>query len=480
MGITPEGLWTGQPWLQFYWVALFMKGFGDSIFFLRLPFGLAFLGSIVLTWTLGKRLGWGKMATTVSTFLVATSVPLILASRNVRYYSLLPFFSLALCNLYFDMKQGGVKRWVGFGLVSTLFIHTMQPVAAAVIGTIIIHAVLVERNKNLVLGLLKSQILMLALFLPWLFYVWPGLVQFYHQRASSTLGRNLTLGSLTFGIGYYLVTLIHGNFPLLLTPFILRRPPHVNSNLDGKSALLFVMLILAICGMMSFIFNSNLYPGYVLAAIPFLLLLGTAVIFRVSRGNRYILLGLTLIFAFSTICNLPALPGRFFGDESGDSKGFRQTKILGNLFLNHPLELPLIYYFSELGNSYQGPVETLVKFLKVRAKPGDTYFASNDGHSIHFATGLKRIDEVPFPTAPDWIIQRGPYPLSRNICKVDGAIQNADEYIEKFISAHRYEAISLDVVNIYHENVPVMPFHNFIMPQSANPKDKLVVLHLAP
>lgn len=478
MGITPDGLWTGQPWLQFYWVALFMKVFGDSIFFLRLPFVLAFLGSISLMWTLGKRLGWPRMATGVSTFLLATCVPLILASRNVRYYSLLPFFSLGLCVLYFDLQQGRDKRWIAFGLVSTLFIHTMQPVAAAVVGTFLLHALLVERNKKLFWALVKSQLLMLVLFLPWLFYVWPGLIEFYRQRASSTLGRNLTLGSFIFGIGFYLITMIHGSFPLLLTPFLCVKKTRNNCPLERAQVLLFGMLILVICSMMSFIFNSNLFPGYVLATLPFLILLATSVIFGVSRGKKPIVLGMTMVVVLSTLFNLPSLPGPIFDVPPTAGKNMQRAKVMANLLLSQPLELPLVYYSGELANSYKGPVETLVEFLKDHAKPGDRFFASNDGHSIHFATGLGRVNEVPFPFPPNWIIQRGQFPLSRNTCKVDPAIPNADEYIAHFISTHPYEAVTLDVANLYHENVPVMPFHLFLMPSANSAQEKLVVLHL--
>lgn len=478
MGITPEGLWTGQPWLQFYWVALFMKVFGDSIFFLRLPFVIAFLGSIFLMHAMAKRLGWDNKHAGISMVLFATSVPLIIASRNVRYYSLLPFFALGLCVLYYDLKQGRARRWMGFGLVSALFMHTMQPVAAAVIGAILLHAIFVERDRKVIFLLLKSQVLMLALFLPWLIYVWPGLVEFYRQRATSTLGRNLTLGSFLFGTGFYLITLTQGSFPLILTPFLYFRRQNIGKILGRKDALLFLLLVFLICAMMSFIFNSNLYPGYVLAAVPFLILLGTAVIVGVSRGKNAVAFGLTFIVATCTILNLPPLPAPVFEGRRSDPHWKMKVGILGNLLLHQPLEFPLFYYFGELANNYVGPVETLVEYLGKNAAPTDTFFASNDGHSIHFATGLARVNEVPFPTAPTWIIRRGNYPLSRNICKIDTGVENADAYIDDFIATHDYEATTLNVMNIYHENVPVLPFHNFIMPQSSRPEDQLVVLRL--
>lgn len=474
LGAPQSGAWTAQPWVQFYLAALGVAVFGKSVAMLRLLFALFGVVSVAMVWQLCAQLRLSEKIQWLATLLMAVNVPVILLARNVRYYPLLPFFALWLLILYLDARAGK-NRWLAFGLVSTLFMHTHQPIAAAVLVSIFAHAAIYERRKRFWRELLQAQLLMLALVLPWLVALWPGLVRYYEQRAPSALGKNTSATDTLLGAVLYLQHLIRFNFPLLLlVPYgILRLRVKKTAAISREALLLLVLVILAQCLAMAYLFNSNLWPGYLIAAIPFCCMLSACLIDAASLNRRALLIGISAVVILSTTLNLPFWP--LSANASAGNPQERRLRHALRGFVQPELSFLLPKYLGEIFHTYRGPVAATVEYLKMHATKGDRVFVTNDRHSIAFLSGLQTLENLPFASPPEWIIRRGKSSWGNGVCENLGL--DADQYVATFLKEHRYEVIVLDAPNLYHENEPILPFHHFETPQIP---DKVTLLHRAP
>ncbi|MFQ5901844.1 MAG: ArnT family glycosyltransferase [Thermodesulfobacteriota bacterium] len=104
-----EYVWVQHPWFQYYVTALSFFIFGKSTFAARFPFALFGLLSIVFVYYLTLQLTKEKGTSLFAGFLSAISLPLILYSRQCRYYSAVMFFSLLAIYSLTVMKEGKRK-----------------------------------------------------------------------------------------------------------------------------------------------------------------------------------------------------------------------------------------------------------------------------------------------------------------------------------------------------------------------------------
>lgn len=463
-GLTPQGLWTAQPWLLFYFTAGLIFLFGKSLFFLRLPFVLFGVATIPLLFSLVKKLGFSRRIALFAAGLASVNVPMLLLFRQVRYYPLQIFLSVLLVWLYAGARDNRKHFWWMMGVASALFVHIMPPVFLGVIMAIAAHAFLFERRGGVKKSLVHSQLLMLALFLPWFIYVAPSLWEFYSIRSSSTLGRNMGVGAWLLGGLLFLVTLVNYHFPLLSLVLLNKKNWRAFAKEPRKfqSIWLLLMVILAICFSMSFFFNSNLWPGYVAAAIPFMLILSSCFIDVIfARWRRFGII-LLVMFVFSNWLNLPRIPfyNFFISSPDGANKVVRRLQTLQINLLHKKPSYLFFEYLGELMGNYDGPVENIVNYLKQHGTSDDTFFTTNDFSSIYFFTDMKRVDHIPFESPPTWIFRRGKGSWGHFLCKNPENL-NADAYVEDYLRQNHYEMIVLDVPNIYHENEPVPPNHLF-------------------
>jgi len=113
-----------HPLLYYFFLHLWMGLFGQSPFFVRLPSVIFGLASIVLAFSIGRRL-FDSGAGLLAAVLIAIAPFHINYSQENRMYSLLCL--LSLLTVYFFVrcwKGGGYGNWLGFIVAATLSLYT--------------------------------------------------------------------------------------------------------------------------------------------------------------------------------------------------------------------------------------------------------------------------------------------------------------------------------------------------------------------
>jgi hypothetical protein len=263
------------------------------------------------------------------------------------------------------------------------------------------------------------------------------------------------------------VQLVRQHFPTLLIPVAIflkvwkKRP----LSLKQDSIVMLSLCILSVCATLAYIFNTPLYLGYVIAAVPLLLLLAVFLFDIVAGKNQMIWAGLVVVFLFSNVFNLPSWPWKkeFLEDQVSIAYAphkIRPALLKSLLTLGNP-DFLLLSYLRELRSNYEGPVEGIVGFLRKNASSRDTFFATNDQEAIHVFTGLERVQALPFHAPPTWIIPRGGPHWNRGVCPAESAMGlDFNQYVNDFLMQNPYELIELPYPDFPHENMPVAPFHH--------------------
>jgi mannosyltransferase len=155
-----------HPLLYYFFLHFWMGLFGQSPFIVRLPSVIFGLASIVLAFSIGRRLfdpGAGLLAAAIT----AIAPFHINYSQENRMYSLLCF--LSLLTVYFLVrcwKGNGYGNWLGFILAATLSLYTHN-LAFLVILALDLFVLLTQRWR-LLKPLIISHLAFGLLFLPWL------------------------------------------------------------------------------------------------------------------------------------------------------------------------------------------------------------------------------------------------------------------------------------------------------------------------
>jgi 4-amino-4-deoxy-L-arabinose transferase-like glycosyltransferase len=154
-----------HPLLYYFSLHLWMGLFGQSPFIVRLPSVIFGLVSIVLAFSIGRRLfdpGAGLLAAAIT----AIAPFHINYSQENRMYSLLCF--LSLLTVYFFLrcwKGNGYGNWLGFILAATLSLYTHN-LAFLVILALDLFVLLTKRWR-LLKPLIVSHLAFGLLFSPW-------------------------------------------------------------------------------------------------------------------------------------------------------------------------------------------------------------------------------------------------------------------------------------------------------------------------
>jgi mannosyltransferase len=154
-----------HPLLYYFFLHLWMGLFGQSPFIVRLPSVIFGLASIVLAFSIGRRLfdpGAGLLAAAIT----AIAPFHINYSQENRMYSLLCF--LSLLTVYFFVccwKENGYGNWLGFILAATLSLYTHN-LAFLVILALDLFVLLTKRWR-LLKPLIVSHLAFGLLFSPW-------------------------------------------------------------------------------------------------------------------------------------------------------------------------------------------------------------------------------------------------------------------------------------------------------------------------
>jgi 4-amino-4-deoxy-L-arabinose transferase-like glycosyltransferase len=465
-----DGLYYWQPWLQMYLAAGSMAVFGTTSFAARLPFCLAFVVLVGVSYRSFRRWHPDRQRALIASALMLTSLPLLLHARQCRYYLLVPLFSVLLADAYLALLEDPrLRRGVLLIAWFTLLFNSLYP--AAVLMGLVLGIDLLRRwlsgqrpSPPVLRLLLVAAAGALIVNLPMAVYstVW-------HRPFGSQPGYS---GLDVFGVYLlrYVLTLNNDFFPLLLV--LAAAAWHWRELVRRRwSEHPATALCLTACGVQLGILSlTTNYPfsRYMIGMAPFLLFLASGVLLRLS-GHRVWLAGSLagVVMLTNALHVLPLIPlrltplqdaqwtvagveGRFLEARNPSlSYGRGEVKEL----INQPVGLPIARYIGGLGKPAPGPIDAIVEYLAEHAVDSDRVKIAYGDLPLMFHTKLRvtNAHQVGEP-APEWMIPRHFSPM-----RTDATFRRETE-------RHAYEKTELAMPDLQWNNRPDPLYHHFGSP----------------
>jgi hypothetical protein len=416
----PDGLWRWHTWLSFYAVAASFALFGESTGAARLPFALCGAATVLATFGFARELWRDRTAAATAALLLALSVPFLLLARQSRWYALATLLELG--GLFAYLRIGPGRRSPTFALLACalLLFHTHFLYFALLLGTLVAHAALFEREK-LRPTLLAAAVASLVC-LPWVLWLagiqlGPGYARRLANADDSLRFAGIYLGFL-FEIflawGLWLAA------PLLLVlARVWRREPVFALPRGIRSGIALVLLHSA---------------------------LGIALLAATSPGVyvRYLMPLLPPIFA---------LAGLLLGSLARTWPALGAAAVAAWVLAG-----PLDEFVYELRHDYDGPEEGIVEFLRECAEPGDTVAIVNGDLPVKFYTGLRVVggltgEDLREAYDADWIVLRAAAPT--------GHSRKVREALLRALNEGAYARHVIDYPETIWENREDLRLHRF-------------------
>jgi 4-amino-4-deoxy-L-arabinose transferase-like glycosyltransferase len=460
-----DGLYIWQPWLQMYLAAGSMAVFGTTAFAARLPFALAFVALVGLSYTLFRRWSGERQLALIASVLILGSVPLLLHARQVRYYLLAPLFSLLVVHAYLQLlRDPSGRRVPALVCWATLLFNAFYP-GAAILALGLAADLALRRPPAKILGLLALAGAVVALLnLPMAIYCTIWQRQYGAQPGYSDLEAFATY------LLRYLLTLNAYFFPFLL--FILAaalRWRDIARLTAPKNEVTRLLVTLCLVYLIAVALLSD-YPfsRYLVGMAPFLLYLGARSIQVVSGGRPWLAWSLVALVLSTNLLHLmPALPLRASSLAAapltlagvdlrvlhpgwmGVSYARGEIKELINL----PVAATLPTYVASIVDPPMGPIDAIAGYLNEHAEPSDRVKIAYGASSLMFHTELEVVNSRQVgPPAPEWIIHRRFTQL-----------RVSDAWLAS-LDRHAYDRIELPAADVQWNNRPDPLYHHFVSP----------------
>lgn len=163
-----------EPWLPLYATAFSFGLFGKSVFSARLPFALAGLFSVLLTYLLAKELFQSKDIARMSCFLTAINVVFLLHMRQSRYYGFLLLFSLWMLYSYSRFLNDKKFAREQFAVSSFLLFHSQWFYFVVLLAVICVHFLYYNyKSLDSTKGLVPLLVFIGFVVLSWFLYAMP-------------------------------------------------------------------------------------------------------------------------------------------------------------------------------------------------------------------------------------------------------------------------------------------------------------------
>ena len=402
-----NGVWIWHPWFPFYLLAGFFAVFGTGNFVCRLPFALMGIAIVILAYYFARSLWHSKRAGAIAAAVLLANVPFLLLVRQCRYYSPAALFSLAGLYAYTEMLRKRRYAGVWFGASAGLLFHTHYVYCAVLLATAVIHCYVFRRER------LRSVLLVAgivsAVSLPWVILF---------AAMSDVVGASISWSRIVQNAGAYAVQVGRYVLPFWLLALVAavygwsrlrRRRPSESERLCGEPAALLAGFVVLTYAAAIFTTQESYFrylapliaPCAVLIAGAFELLVG-------SRGRLTIVAAVLLVLLLA-----------------------RQMRMTDYLY--------------EITHDYDGPIESIVEYLRENARPGDIVVVNHEDLPIKWYTDLRVIGtltgEDPDPARrATWIVAR-----SQQIPREEAAVNRLTDIIQW----ERYESESLDSDVLY-------------------------------
>ena len=457
-----NNIYVWQPWLPNYLAAGSMAIFGKNSFGARFPFALAFVILIPCCYVFFKKFdAYSNRQTLITAILLAGCVPLLLHSRQCRYYMLVPLLNVLIVDEYIRLTaRPRLKHIVIITIWATALFNSFPP-GAILLGLAIVLDLLRRKPDRKIVWLASAGFLLCLLVnLPVFMYCKMWDRQFGVQPGYSSLH--------VFGMYLlrYVVTINNYVFPLVIIIvaglFNLRRIAVFSWNKINDETMLFI--IICVTQVVGFSMLSD-YPftRYLIGVIPFVMFFGAGAILSISGTRQWLAWIIVFIIVFTNGTNLVPL---FFlrtsdlkntpWSTAGIDDRLLGTENVGyNLARGEVGELirmkhgyPLPEYINSIANPPKGPIDMIVSYLKQEATPNDRVKISYEDlplmfHTDQFITSSTEVG----PPAPEWLIYRHFNPMEE------------DPDFVRITGKYHYSEIELPVGDVQWNNQPDPLYH---------------------
>ena len=408
------------PWLPFYITAASFKVFGMNAFAARLPFAIIGFFSFILVWFLAKEIFNDKKVSILAVLFTVMSIPYILHLRQCHWFALSAFLSLWLLLAYIHMLNGRGHSGIEFAIAGILLFHSNHGIFIPLFLGIALHFLIFGRQKLKITSLILPGSLIAILCLPFLFFL-----------TSLEFAAKLNSLHLRHQIEFYFRMINKWVFPwvafLGIWFFTCVRTRRFKGFLKGLPMNTYLLLFVIFTTIIFLILPKVRSFRYINHLIPLLFILQARIVVGWMKFSKPLAVVGIVTLLFTNIFTMGA--------------PFRK-----------PLQSLMVEYIGEITHDYDGPVEGIVKYLKARARPGDTVKINYGDLPVMFYTDLK-VDNRTFTehqSYPEWIVYRHDW--------VTPAFFETD-YGKKVLT--RYERIVLDYPDISWHNRPDPSEHKF-------------------
>ena len=466
--VRDDKLFIYRTWFPYYLQASSLFLLGKTTFAARLPFALSGVISAIALYFFTLKLTKKKSTAFLATLFLVSSVPALIYFRTARYVGLPILLTIFLLYSYITIFEK--KRWNPWPLtlISIIYFHTMYVAFAGVILGVMIHFYINRKSttkKNY--KLVAQAAIVTAIFTsPWLWFnfaIFEKVPEFYlsaSNQIDTTNWRFLKhLAGFLFQLNNYI-------FPLILLPLLLITPlrPYRNEIqlcLFCIAGLLFVSLL-----------HTIPLQQYVAGSFPLWCILLALLIMEgfSSPIIRYVISATLILTNLIHIGPLLSVKEVLKANPKWLSKSSYMMNISKPFIREVKLKSVFYKHLFEISNTYKGPLDEIVAFLKTHGKPEDSCYIDSERESLNFYTKMKVIsrNNLKVAEAPDWIVLRG---NDRNAIEGNSPSPTA-KILREILNKHSYSKTELNAPAIRVNNSYDMQLHLFRSPSSA---DKVVI-----
>jgi len=457
---TADYVWTYHSWLQYVVVAASFAVLGATTFAARLPFVLAGLATLVMTYRIVVQWLSDTRAARLATVLLLFCVPFLLSVRQCRYYALATLTLLLTLDAYRWMQSPKPWGLPYFVLSATLLYHSHYGAFFPTMAALGLHWLCSRREAGASRRMRSAAALVAALVLPWAAFM----------RVTSR-GQAFRPDRFLAHIGQYAVYTTGWIFPLamliLLSVAWIRRGTREGLALSRSQASfcqLAAVVAIAHFAILSFSAAFDwVFFRYMVHLIPLLLCTLAIVIVLISERAPVLAFTLVSVIVVSNALGMfpYGLPGIGSVDVAGLWPGSGGFEAMQDVWIKAGrFRSDLWMYAQELSHSYMGPNEGLVAYLGAKAQPAQTVAVNYEDLPLMFYSDLRVVGglglhDLHAQSRPDWLIDRkhGPY----------------RDLLADIVAEGRYERIELPYPDIRWENRPEPGVHHYLTVKDAEP-----------
>jgi hypothetical protein len=460
-----DGLFVYRTWAPYYLQALSLAVLGKTTVAARLPFALCGLAGVVALYLLALRITKDPETALLAAVFTASSITALLYFRTARYIALPILLTPLLLGSYlklFENRRGSIIPFLTLGF---LFFQTMYVNFAALLAAFAIH-LWIYRDRLPAQNAKKiiPAAGVIALFsIPWLIYIHPVFAKISRFYLEGGEGVDDTVFGYPKRLLAYLFQTNDYIFPLILTPFLLRKK--TDAETFHSRLLLLCVGALMVGGTLH---KVPLYQ-YIACVIPLLHILLAGIIVNLCKNRNPLWLpAATVVLIATNIIHVgPLIPVQWAFEKQiislGDSDYIKRAQVT----FSREVALTSKYfdYLYEISHPQPGPLDVAVVFFKAHGKAGETCYIDNETDSFAFFTGAKmiRLRELTPDSAPQWIILRGDYaPVADPSAKLT---ENGLK-IKNLLDSRPYEKFVLNSLPRHNNNSYEIQLHQF-RPQQA-------------